>query len=152
MKYRFKVQREGQFVSPELSAGLLRLDRLFLPDSISGHVDWDEWMEKISKSSIRIFAFDNENTMVGAAVFYANDMLSRRAFLTMLVCDGKEWGSGLSDMIMNELKGISFCRGMDALRFKVIRDNLRAIKFYERHGFRQIEDLGSRLMFDGALI
>ena len=52
-------------------------------------------------------------------------------YLDQLVVAPEHWGSGVSDALLDEAKRLS-PKGLDLL---VNKDNARAIRFYEKHGF-----------------
>jgi putative acetyltransferase len=55
----------------------------------------------------------------------------RNRYLDQLVVAPEAWGSGVAEKLMAEAKRIS-PSGLDIF---VNQDNLRAIRFYEKHGF-----------------
>jgi len=53
-------------------------------------------------------------------------------YLDQIVVAPEHWGGALAQMLLDEAKRISPAR----LELLVNKDNARAIRFYEKHGFR----------------
>ena len=49
-----------------------------------------------------------------------------------------EWGSGIGSMLMAELIAYARHHGIEILNLEVRADNARAIRLYEKFGFRHI--------------
>ncbi|MGP0091455.1 MAG: GNAT family N-acetyltransferase [Xanthobacteraceae bacterium] len=54
----------------------------------------------------------------------------RNGYLDQIVVAPQAWGSGVAEALLEEAKRIS-----PVLELKVNKDNARAIRFYEKHGF-----------------
>jgi putative acetyltransferase len=90
-------------------------------------VDW--WRERWRKELVpvaRIVIADVNGAMAG---FVTVD--SKTLYLDQIVVAPEHWGSNIALALLDEAKRIS-PRGLDLL---VNKDNFRAIRFYEKHGF-----------------
>ena len=68
----------------------------------------------------------DENALAGFVTVDPKTM-----YLDQIVVAPEHWGSGVALTLLNEAKRLS-PRGLDLL---VNKDNVRAIRFYEKHGF-----------------
>lgn len=56
---------------------------------------------------------------------------SRKRYLDQIVAAPESWGSGIAAALLDEAKRLS----PHGIELMVNKDNLRAIRFYEKHGF-----------------
>ena len=56
------------------------------------------------------------------------------------------WGRGLGALLLAAVEGEAIGLGLDALDLTVARDNARAIRLYEKHGYRVAETHDDRLI------
>jgi putative acetyltransferase len=94
----------------------------------SARVDWwrDRWREQLVPAAT-ITVAEAEGRMVG---FVTVD--PKTLDLDQIVVAPEAWGSGVAVALMNEAKRIS-PTGLD---LHVNKDNFRAIRFYEKQGFK----------------
>lgn len=78
----------------------------------------------------RITVAENDADAVGFVT------LDGSGYLDQLVVAPEAWGSGAADALVDEAKWQS----QGAITLLVNADNARAIRFYERHGFRHTHD------------
>jgi putative acetyltransferase len=90
-------------------------------------VDWwrDRWRNELVPQA-RIVVAEAEGVIAG---FITIDL--KTGYLDQIVVAPEHWGSGLALMLLDEAKRLS-PRGITLL---VNKDNARAIRFYEKHGF-----------------
>lgn len=71
----------------------------------------------------------------GFCSFYANDVVSREAYLSMIIINHEYQGKGIGSFLLNNC--ISSCKneGMASLLLEVNKNNRKAIIFYEKKGF-----------------
>jgi putative acetyltransferase len=86
---------------------------------------WRERWRRELVPSARIVVADSGAGMLG---FVTVD--PRTGYLDQIVVAPEAWGSGLADALLEEAK-----RTSPVLDLHVNKDNARAIRFYERHGF-----------------
>jgi len=75
-----------------------------------------------------VCAFDATDEMVG---FFTLDLGS--GHIDQLATGPRHWGGGAADALIAEAKQ----RATNGLKLEVNQDNPRAIRFYEKHGFRR---------------
>jgi putative acetyltransferase len=92
-----------------------------------GRVAWwrERWQQELIPVAHVIIAETN-GAMVGFVTVDPATM-----YLDQLVVAPEHWGSGISGALLEEAKRLS-PNGLDLL---VNKDNARAIRFYEKHGF-----------------
>jgi putative acetyltransferase len=93
----------------------------------SARVPWwrERWRHELVPSA-RITVAETDGNMQG---FVTVD--PRTGYLDQIVVAPQAWGRGIADALLEQAKRIS-----PVLDLKVNKDNARAIRFYEKHGFR----------------
>lgn len=94
--------------------------------------------EKFEKYSVFIIIKEMQN-VVGFAAFYCNDLLTKRAFLSMIAVNEQYDGKGYGKLLINEVLKICRNKKMNELELEVNKSNIHAIEFYKRNGFSYIE-------------
>jgi putative acetyltransferase len=87
---------------------------------------WRERWRKELASEARIVLAEADGALVGFVTVDPKTM-----YLDQIVVAPEHWGSAIALTLLNEAKRLS-PRGLDLL---VNKDNARAIRFYEKHGF-----------------
>jgi len=109
-------------------------------DGIYIPYDVDDFINKIKRYAV-IQTYYNENDLKGFIAYYANDPF-KNAFLTMLLidknCQGEKLGKLLLESSIQDLKN----RDFNNYGLEVLKQNQRAILFYEKFGFKKEEDRG----------
>ena len=91
-------------------------------------VDW--WRERWRKELVPVAAIAVVQSDMGLAGFVTVDQ--KTGYLDQFVVAPEAWGSAAGKMLADEAKRLSPAH-LDLL---VNKDNARAIRFYEKHGFR----------------
>lgn len=87
----------------------------------------------------------------GLVAYYANDLTTRRAFITLVVV-APEWrGQGLARTLVRGVLNICRARGYTRCGLEAWHDNPPARELYERLGFVVVEDRGDRALMEIAL-
>lgn len=100
-------------------------------------VDWwrARWRDELAPT-VTISVAESHGKMVG---FVTVD--PKNGYLDQIVVAPEAWGSDIANLLMAEARRIS----PNGLDLKVNADNARAIRFYEKHGFRKTgEDVNPR--------
>lgn len=99
----------------------------------SANAAYDEFLQKVHMHACFLVAYRKD--VLGIAAFYANDKVSKTAYLThiavMQEAQGKHVGSGL----LRQAEDISRLQGMRAMKLEVREDNQQAQHFYRWHGY-----------------
>lgn len=75
-----------------------------------------------------------ENNKISSFIgFYANDEITRIAYLSCLVVSPRMKGSGIAQVLFDLMCSEAVKRGMKKLCATVLKDNLRAIAFYKKN-------------------
>lgn len=91
-------------------------------------LDWwrARWLNELAPVA-RIVVAESGKALIGFVTVDPKTM-----YLDQIVVAPEVWGGGVASMLLDEAKKIS-PRGLDLL---VNKDNARAIRFYEKNGFR----------------
>lgn len=97
------------------------------------HIDFDKrvgwWRERWRKELVPVAQIVMAETGGALAGFVTVD--PKTLYLDQIVVAPEHWGSDIARVLLHEAKRLS-PRGLDLL---VNKDNFRAIRFYEKHGF-----------------
>lgn len=103
------------------------------PDiDFNARVDWwrERWRNELVPQA-KVVVAESNNQCIG---FVTVDPKS--GYLDQIVVAPDQWGSAAAAMLVNEAKRVS----PQALDLHVNKDNARAIRFYEKHGFARSGD------------
>lgn len=98
------------------------------------------------------FFVDHESDSVvqGGVLGYCNDLKSRVAYISF-IGRLKSAGSGLGSQLILRFIDLARERGMNRVRLEVAKKNERARRFYDKFGFKSIEDRGVKLLMEKCL-
>ena len=115
--------------------------RGLLPDSVLSHIQDDTWVDKLNDNYIThrlelaILSLNGEDA--GAASYgYARDIVDKtKGEIVSFYFLQPYWGSGCAGALMDH--AIDRLRQIGCRRFRlwVLRENVRARRFYEKYGF-----------------
>jgi putative acetyltransferase len=93
----------------------------------SARVEWwrNRWRDEILPAATIIVA-ESEGVLVGFVT-----VIPRRRYLDQIVVAPESWSSGIAETLVGEAKRLSPA----GLTLHVNKDNARALRFYEKHGF-----------------
>ena len=93
----------------------------------TARLDWwrERWRQELVPVA-KVVVAEQDGTLAGFITVDPNTL-----YLDQVVVAPEAWGSGLGGALVNEAKRLS-PRGLDLM---VNKDNARAIRFYEKHGF-----------------
>ena len=120
---------------------LSSVDREFTP-FLSDKVDLSEYAHKLVKRAHSVFLV-MEGHDVGHAAYYSNDSQGREAFLTSICVKPEFRGSGLAEVLLENVLQGAMNDGMGKLSLEVDARNQVAVRFYSKHGFN---DCGNNQM------
>lgn len=95
---------------------------------------FDTLIDKVAMHG-KTLAYKKDGLVLGAVSFYANDLESKSAFVTLLATDESARGEGLGHALLSAAIQESQKFGMSRMRLDVRTENDRAKRFYESHGF-----------------
>ena len=134
------MSRKNEFVLEKLE----KLDEIInafldLKDSVYEKTIFDgnyltTYVEKIHKYG-NTFVIKRDTKIIGLVAFYANDLVKKYAFITMIVIR-KDWQKhGFGKKLIELAKKESISAGMTTLGLWVHKENLNARGFYKKIGF-----------------
>jgi putative acetyltransferase len=93
----------------------------------SARVEWwrNRWRNEILPGAT-IMVAEGEGTLVGFVT-----VIPRRRYFDQIVVAPERWSSGIGETLVAEAKRLSPA----GLALHVNKDNVRALRFYEKHGF-----------------
>ena len=95
---------------------------------------FDDYAQKLSEYAYVVEARE-ENESAGILVFYANDQKTKTAYISLIGVKKEKSRKGIGKALLNYCEEFSLKQGMSRLRLEVDKDNVNAIRFYEKNGF-----------------
>ncbi|MDU8885483.1 N-acetyltransferase [Yeosuana sp. MJ-SS3] len=112
--------------------------------------DINDYVDKILKKAVLI-EVDKSGILVGFIAYYANDIASETAYLTMLAVkplyQNEGYGKHLLDLSIKDIRDKGFVK----YGLEVLKNNFQAFKFYENQGFKTIKSRGDFLYMEKPL-
>lgn len=132
----------------ELFNIIYELESQWRPSMVDNVFQLEVYVEKIYDMALIYGVFVNDK-IVGVAAFYANDDRFHQAYLTYIAFfeDFCKQGFGT--------KALAFCekmaseKGMQYMKLEVKKHNKRAINFYEKNGYRYMNDSDKKSQYMG---
>lgn len=94
---------------------------------------------KLSKFS-RHFTIWQENSLIGLACCYDNDQKFECAYLSIICIDFRYQSKGLGMKLIETIINFYRIRKFKLIKLEVYKLNINAIKFYNKIGFRLLEE------------
>ena len=101
-------------------------------------VDKRKLAEKLTNHGIVVAGYVDD-ALAGVIGYYANDLISKTAFLSVLVIQKQFQNCGVGSALLDYFQNDAKCRGMQSGKLEVDISNEKAMAFYRRKGFRQSE-------------
>ena len=106
--------------------------------SVTHNSQFSQTAQKILTNAIFLKATDlvhEKEQCVGYAAMYANDTVSKIAYIS-LICVKKEYqGRHIGSMLINKCIELARNNSMERIKLEVLESNDKAIAFYKHHGF-----------------
>lgn len=87
----------------------------------------------------------------GFVAFYCNDLVSKRAFITLVMVAPEDRSIGLGRALVTRVLDVCRGRGFVTCQLEVRDDNAAALAIYQSLGFATIERRGDRHLMELAL-
>lgn len=101
---------------------------------LSSRIEIGDYAKKIVRNAVRFEAW-SENTLVGLVAAYCNDRDTGDAYITS-VSVLKAWArKGIASRLVEQAVEHASRSGMRRVRLQVEKNNMTAIKLYEKFGF-----------------
>ena len=105
---------------------------------------------KFSKKAIFLVGKE-EKKEVGYIAFYCNDIITRCAFISMIIIDNAYQGIGYGRRLLDAAIIISKNNNMKKIQLCVSKSNTKAQSFYCALGFRSVSSDGDDLLVEKIL-
>jgi ribosomal protein S18 acetylase RimI-like enzyme len=113
---------------------LLKYDSRFIPSISERKHDLLGYAYKLYKYA-HVYTVTEDNNQVGFIAFYANDMVTKTAYIAQIAVDSEKCHRGLGTALVEKCIKISKLKGMLEIALEVNKENRRAIEFYKKIGF-----------------
>lgn len=134
----------------------IRLESLRLAPSAFANTeaDWsslpdEEWLNRMKNP---VFALLRRQEPIGVAglILQQGAKKSHRATLIMVYLRESERGTGLAENLLQAVMAFANSTGVRQLELNVSHHNVGAIRFYKRHGFKQVGRIPAALIEQGG--
>ncbi|MCM1261869.1 MAG: GNAT family N-acetyltransferase [Butyrivibrio sp.] len=119
---RMEKRKIIEVCNTAFSVGMLRLSNI------------EDVFNKIDKNAVFIAAYD-KNMPVGYVAIYANDYVSKIAYISMIAVLENMQRKHIGSELMNRCIVEATKNNMEYIRLEVHKSNQKAISFYEHYGF-----------------
>lgn len=113
---------------------------------ISKELNFEDLLKKISEFATIIIA-KTHDVLIGYAAFYANNMTTRTAYLTLIGVKPAYQKKGIGKELLTKVEQISLSKGMLKLDLEVKKDNEYAITFYKSQGYEFFKDCSNSSIY-----
>lgn len=113
---------------------LEKVDLLF-PIPLSEKVNIKEYVEKVLDNG-KIIVSMCEDNIVGINLFYANDIITRQAWISTIAVDENFKSKGIGTTLISKMKEYCIKNKMKEIILYTHNKNERAIKLYNKNGFK----------------
>ena len=113
--------------------------------------DYDAYLNKVATNAINLALREPRGRIVANISFYANDLVSRAAFITQVIVDPSWQGHGLGTRLLAMCEARCVSLGMRSLRLEVRRDNEGAYRLYCRAGFNKYGETTNGYLMEKCL-
>lgn len=93
------------------------------------------YVDKLINNAIIIVHYE-KSVIVGFCAFYANDIKTKKSFLTMICIDKKHQGFGIGSLLFKYWVNYVIKLNLKCCELEVKKNNLKAISLYKKNGFR----------------
>lgn len=131
----------------EIESAIVKGECLLEASPSSLGVDLSAWSSKLFEKGIVFTVKDINGAFKGVAAFYANDLVTKTAYLTLLAVTEDTRGTGLGKRLIGEAETAAKKNGMKFFRLRTRKDNGRAISFYNKNGYREEKDSGNASIY-----
>ncbi|EAT13136.1 GNAT family N-acetyltransferase [Bermanella marisrubri] len=124
---------------------LIKAEQMRQKKSFIDTDDIDKYIFKI-KSNAEFITHYTSGQCAGFIAFYCNEPTKKIAFITLVLLAPEFRGKGLASNLINYV--IEHCKKnkFEKCSLEVRKDNLSAIKLYEKHGFKIKQDCDAKLL------
>ena len=122
-------QEEGKLVK------FLRCIDNQLVTPLSARVEITEFAKKVLNKGI-VYAIEQDNEIVSAIIFYANDVVEKRGYVTLLGTLPEYQGKGHAGKLLKAMERKARFEGMKKIFLDTDISNTKAVALYSKYGFK----------------
>lgn len=122
----------------QLVAFIRDMDKFFKP-SIAARTDLNQYVQKLKANGVVLGTIDSDQGVTSLVGFYANDPVSRTAFITYVAVNPELQGKQVGKTLVKQAMTLAALKGMKAIKVSTWAENLGALKVYQRLGFNEIK-------------
>lgn len=126
-----------------VSAHLKACDAAFVP-KLSERLDIDAYAEKIVRNAVTFEAWQ-EDLLVGLVAAYINDPVRQTGYVTNVTVEPVLMGRHVAATLFESCLARARGDGFETIALEVGQENQRAIRFYEKFGFRILAKKATKL-------
>jgi [ribosomal protein S18]-alanine N-acetyltransferase len=135
---------------PESIRSLILDEQVRLQNRFLEGVDLEAYLAKLGDRA-EILSDSAGGRCRGFVAFYCNDASSRQSYITLVLVDPIDRGTGLGRSLVAGVLEIARRRGFSSCRLEVAKHNQAAHAMYRSIGFRVVEDRGGKDVLEIAL-
>ena len=117
---------------------------------LESYLNLAHYSEKILKNAVRFECWVN-GSLAGLTALYANDMATKRSFITMASVSSHYGGEGIGSTLIKQAISYAIENGFENISLEVFPTNIRAMKLYEKIGFRKVHTDGDKINMELVL-
>ncbi|MDO5558716.1 MAG: GNAT family N-acetyltransferase [Oscillospiraceae bacterium] len=134
---------EKRIIHIESSSEIEKILEIFTPclkSLSSGEVNKRNFAQKLSSFGNVFVITDDTGCMFAFSAFYCNDIINKKAFLSLIAVKPEFTRMGLGNMMLDFVSEYVKKSGMTSLFLEVRKTNSSAVKFYKNQDFEFIDD------------
>ncbi len=117
----------------------------------NGHVNVDEYAEKLSKNAVHFTSY-HSNQLIGLLACYFNNHQSCIAHISNLAVLREYQGFGIGSMLIDAAIKYGKTTDFREIQLEVYNNNLIALNFYKKKGFLPVKQKLSKNLLSYSLI
>lgn len=133
---RIIIEKQSNIL--DIYDSLVEVSSLYDPPLIEVVGDLNAHAIKLAKTAEVYIAKDN--SPIGFIAFYCNNEANKVGYITQIGVKKETQSSGIGKRLMNVAYSTCKEKGMKIIRLEVSKLNNKAIRFYEKEGFKYYED------------
>ena len=98
-----------------------------------------EFADKYSRNAI-VFVAEENKDVLGFIAFYANNLVSRNAFISSIVIRKQYQGKGVGSQLLGKAESYSKMCNMTSIALEVDRMNMKAVNLYKKKGYVFVDE------------
>lgn len=134
-----QLNGNGGIGSEKLYDVLFAIENQWHP-SMADNADFlRSYAEKVYEHAL-VFGILENNSIVGLAAFYANDIVSKQSYLTYIGLFEQYTSKGIGTILLLLCEKTAKARQMTKMKLEVEKNNERAIRFYNNNGYLPMDE------------